>query len=107
MMPRFRFQFIVGAVVLGTYWLVNWLLLCESSPLRQRFVHEETEDYWAWVYYIPMMISAAVVPERWAMVRLAGMWVLSSLFWFGIGFGISVVLRDPYRVSQEKQSQHR
>jgi hypothetical protein len=88
---------IVGAIVVGTYWLVSWLLLSDSSPVRQRLVHEETEDYWMWVYYIPAMISRALFPERWWIARIAGLWVLSSCFWFGIGFGTSLVLKDPYR----------
>jgi hypothetical protein len=94
---QFRFQLLFGAVVVCTYWLVSWLLISESSPLFQRFNREGTEDRWVWVYLIPMIITNAIIPERWGIARVIGFWIFTSCFWFAVGFVAGLVLRDPYR----------
>lgn len=72
-------------------WLAYWLIDGDTSPLHTYMhTHDAPSDCWLYMNFVPYALTA-ILPTPPSKAKLVTYFMLSSLWWFGIGSTLSLL----------------
>ena len=90
-MRRFRIHFASGAVWVLIFACLDWLLMWESSPLRNYFLfHVELPNLWRKLHTIPYIVGM-IVSGNVHQASAVGYYAAATAQWFTIGWMLAVL----------------